>query len=202
MMNVCRLIALLFGMLAAGCSGTKILESTVGNIEGPIDLTGQNVAILALTGDLKLRQEVENEFVELMADEGIVGLALHTVISGSDARDKDVVRAALAEAGADFVVALELLDTEEVTYYDTMSPYDSYDASFYTFYDYRYVTNPFLWERTYTTFTVKTLVYRVEDGELVWKAVSESFAPGSPRTFAKELTAAAKKTLKREGVLK
>lgn len=209
-MNMTRLCHAGLVVLTAslvGCTGTKIIESTVLEDTGPVDLSGKTVAVLALTGDEAVRKAVENALVLEFGKRDIQGLASHTVIPSESARDQDQVKTALAASEADLLIVLDLLGTKEETRYEVADPFDHYyHSTFYysysALYDHRYIHDPFVWERTYTTYTVATLVYRMSDEKLVWKAISESFAPAGAKGFAREITRAASATLKKEGLLK
>lgn len=200
-------IAICAAMLT-GCTGTKILESTVLETVDPVDLSGKTIAVLALTGDEAMREDVENALVAELAAGDIHGLASHALVPAESARDTNIVHAALAASGADVLIALDLLGIAEETRYDVVDDfgyyYDSpfHYASYSALYDYRYIDHPLTWARTYKTYTVAVMVYRMADEKLVWKAISESFAPSGAQDFAREITHAASAALQQDGLLK
>jgi hypothetical protein len=193
--------------LLVGCTGTKIIETTVFENTGPVDLAGTRVAVLALAGEENMRKDVEGELVAELDKRGIEAVASYAVVPVYAPGDRGAVKAALTESGADLLVALDLLGTEEETRYESADPYgDFYFSSYYNsylaLYDHYTFSSPFVWERTYTTYIVATMIYRVADEELVWKAISESFAPAGTKGFAREITQAASEALRKDGLLK
>lgn len=199
----------LIGMCAvmiatAGCSSTNFTESKKAEDVGVVDFTGKKVAALVVHPDASVRMQAEDALAADLTKRGMTGVAAHTFIGDDILRDKEKAKAAIKDSGAEGVVVLRLVGVEETTQYvDPFEDNYSHYGSMMSYYDYGWNTvYAGGYYDTYKTYIIETLCYRVADEKLLWRGVSETFAPNSIKSLSASLVKEAGKVMKKQGLVK
>jgi len=189
-------------LLTAGCSSTKFTKTEVAEGIGPVDFTGKKVAVMAVATSEDVRANVENAIVEEMNKRGIIGVASHTIIPLSEISNSKKSKAVIAASGASALVYMKLVGMDKTTKYTADDYGQPHYGSLMSYYDHAWINDPVdITARTYVTYIVETICYRVSDQKMIWKGTSETFSPKNEESFAKEIIEAARKVMKKQGVL-
>ena len=191
------LLTALAAVALTGCNSTKIFRSEMLESIGPVDPTGMTVAVMASGTSEANVAEVEEAVAARISEGKATGVAAHTIVPAGASHEQ--LARALSDAGVDALVFLRLTGTtdtqvsrEEPQFYGSLSSY----------YDTAWQTNPhYVSTRTYTTYEVEVVCYRVSDGKPFWKANTETFAPNSKKDFANGMTKAVAKTMRDQGLI-
>jgi hypothetical protein len=194
-------IGMCLSMAIAGCTSTNFISSKKADDVGTLDLAGKKAIALVIHSDEANRIKAENALAKELTKRGMNGIAANTVIATADNGNKEKVKKAIKDSGAEGLVVVRVVGIEDTSRY-VPGFNDAYYGSMMSYYDQGYATaySPG-YMQTYTTFTIETLCYRVSDEKLVWSGTSETFSPNSIKSFAKELVSEAGKVMKKQGLI-
>lgn len=195
------LVMCLAMLAASGCSSTKFVSTHKTEGIGPIDLTGKKVAALVIHADEKARIEAEDALANEISKRGMTGVPAYTFLPSSDVGNKTKAKAAIKESGAEGLIICRLVGVEDTTRYEP-SFNEAYYGSMMSYHDYSWAHpyNPGI-AKTYTTYSIETLCYRVSDEKLIWSGTSETFSPNSVKSLSRELVKEAGKVMKKQGLI-
>ena len=95
---------------SAACATTTFFNSTwVNPYTTPIELSGQKVVALMITGDETTRRSAEDTLAREITSRGGQGIAAWSIISTADVQNEEKARAAMTSAGAVAVVTMEVV---------------------------------------------------------------------------------------------
>ena len=91
------------GLLAmsSACATTTFFNSTwVNPYTKPVELSGQKIVALMITGDETTRRSAEDTLAREITSRGGQGIAAWSIISTADVQNEEKARAAMTSAGA------------------------------------------------------------------------------------------------------
>jgi hypothetical protein len=184
-------------------AGTKFTSTwKAPGLVGGRTLSGQRVAVVAMTDDQSLRMATEEAMARALTAKGVTGEASYRLIPNEELKDKAKAAAWFERKNVKSVVTLRLLSVDKSK---TMTPIVyttySYYGSFYDYYAWGY-SNPSLMQVTEeTTVALEMLVFGVKEG-LGWAGTCETTdPPKNADKFAKSVVDEAIKQMQKQGLL-
>jgi len=182
-------------------AGTKIVNSWADTQFGKMKF--KNVLAIVATKDASLRRTAEDEIcrnvVKTTCTRG------YTILSESEAGDKEKAIAKIKAAGFDAVVLLRALGGDGGVTREAGAAQPTYYWTLYSYYDYwggswgvPYVAAN---TRTQTYVTLETNIYDMSTDKLVWGGSTQTKNPDSARELVKDVTKAVRKDLKAKGLV-
>jgi hypothetical protein len=161
-------IALLVCALSAGCGSTQMDHSWRSPVfQGP---AFKKVLVIGLAAQPDVRQVYEDAFVEQLRAAGAGGAASYMLLSDVQTADKEAIKQAAAQSGADAVLLTRLVKVEKQGVVVRPDPgvQDRIDSA---------------WPGTYTPVvagetkivTLESKLFDAESGQLVWSAATQTF---------------------------
>lgn len=184
-------------------AGTKFTTTWKAPGAGGYTMSGQRVAVVAITDDQSLRMATEEALSRALSAKGVQAEASYRLIPIEELKDKAKAQAWFDRKGVRAVVTLRLLSVDKsksITpiVYTTYSYY----GSFYDYYAWGW-SNPANWQVTEeTTVALEMLVFGVNPGGLAWAGTCETTDP--PKTadkFAKSVVDEAIKQMEKQQLL-
>ena len=185
-------------------AGTKIKESWADAQFGKMKF--KNVLAIVATKDASLRRTAEDEICR-----NVVKTACtrgYTILSESDAGDKEKAVAKIKAGGFDGVVLLRALGGDGGMTREAGAARPTYYWTFYSYYDtwggswgVPYVAANTSYTKTQTFISVETNIYDMTTDKLVWGGSTETKNPDSARELIKDVTKAVRKDLKAKGLV-
>ncbi len=199
-----RMISLVVLVAAvAGCASTSIRDSWVSP-DAQAPLTFEKMIVVFMDPNEATRRAAEDALVERMGSDRAV--ASHTLLSAQEvenAQDNEAaVRRKVQDAGIDAAVVMRMVNEEQKLSYTPGMTYPSYYGGFYGYYGYGWgmaYSPGYL--RTDTIVSVETNLYDVDDNELVWAGVTETFNPNQVSQMVNEIADAVSKNLRSRGLV-
>jgi len=189
--------------LPAHAASTKFKSTWKSPDAASVDLRGQKVGALIIRKDNMSRQDAEYALAGALVARGMQGVAVYTIVPENEMRDRELVKARLAEAGIVAVVVMREIDQSSAV---TESPAYFYaTASYNTFWGYYDSSWTYLYSPSYLNIdrivSVETLVYDLRRDKLVWAGTSETFNPSQTEAFVEDLADSAAEQLKKDGLI-
>jgi hypothetical protein len=189
---------------AAGCASTSIRNSWVApDVEGPLSF-GKMIVVF-MDPNEATRRAAEDALVERVGSDRAV--ASHTLLTAQEvenARDNEAaVRRKVQAEGIDAAVVMRMVDEQQQLSYTPGMTYPSYYGGFYGFYGYGWgmAYSPG-YMRTDTIVSVETNLYDVDEDELVWAGVTETFNPSQVSQMVNEIADAVAGNLRSRGLMR
>jgi hypothetical protein len=184
-------------------AGTKFTTTWKAPGAGGYTMSGQRVAVVAITDDQSLRMATEEALARALTAKGVTAEASYRLIPTEELKDRAKAEAWFGRKGVKAVVTLRLLSVDKSK---SITPivYTSYSyyGSFYDYYSWGY-SNPANWQVTEeTTVALEMLLFGVNPGGLVWAGTCETTDP--PKTtdkFAKSVVDEAVKQMEKQQLL-
>ena len=172
---------------------------------GIIDFSGKKVAAFVVIPDQGIREGREETLASELRRRGVDCIAGYMVLPGELVRDRDKAKAFLTKAGINGAVLMRLVGDEERTYSSPGAIWYSqpYYPSFWGYWSYGWsavYTPGYTW--TERVVTLETLIYSIDQDELLWAGRSETTKPKDIQKFVKDLVDAAGKELRKAGMVK
>jgi hypothetical protein len=184
-------------------AGTKFTTTWKAPGKGGYTLSGQRVAVVAITDDQSLRMATEEALSRALTAKGVTAEASYRLIPVEELKDRAKAEAWFDRKGVKAVITLRLLSIDKSK---SITPivYTSYSyyGSFYDYYAWGY-SNPANWQVTEeTTVALEMLLFGVNPGGLAWAGTCETSDP--PKTadkFAKSVVDEAIKQMEKQQLL-
>lgn len=199
-------------LTAAACATTSFQSTWKAPAAGPLNLSGAKVAALVMSSDRGFRLPAEQALAEQITGQGAVGIAAHTLLGDELTReqDGDKARAELEKAGVKGIVTMRIVDSQQritstPTTFWTGPPYSAFwgrpgwGRPGYWGWGWSHVHAPVV--RTDTIVSVETLIFSMPEDRLVWVGTSRTTNPGNVNNFVRELSGAAARELRRQGLI-
>ncbi len=194
-----RFALLLSFALAAGCASTKLVDSWAAPGIDASDLSFQHVVAIAAVPQVS-RQRIAEDALEAAATETKV-TAAYKIVSQEDRADTARLRTVLEENGIDGAIVVELIGVKDKETY--VPPRATTIPSGY--YGYWRRAGAVVYEpgytRTDTYVRVKTSLFDVAGGKLLWSGESQTMNPTSVDKLIEEIVRAAGRDLKKRGLI-
>ena len=197
------LLSLVF--LLAGCSSTKLVTSW-----SEPAFTGKPLRKLLVIGVMEnelQRNVYEDQFVKMLQDHGVTGIAAYSVIRGDDLHySESDIREAVRQTGADGSVIARLgAIRKEQRYVPPTYEYEpafGYRRGFYGYYgmSYRYVSTPG-YMTTDTIVELETTVFSTATEQMIWAGSTRSINPSSATSVVEKNASLIIKDMKKAGLL-
>jgi hypothetical protein len=161
------------------------------------------VAAFVVTADESMRLGPEETLATEMRSRGVDCVAGYTVLPGELAKDQEKAKEFLGRAGINGAVMMRVVVEERETHVPGTVWYSSgYYPSFWGYWNYGWTT---VYQPGYTSsdtiVSVETLVYSIEQDQLIWGGRSETANPKDVRKFVKNLVKVAGKEMRRAGLV-
>lgn len=202
-------ILMLVGFIgAAGCTSTGFLSSSKNPDAEPLNLMNAKVAAVVIMEDQTRRRSAENALAQEISEHGAIGVPMYSIYPDSKPTDEPAVREALQAAEVQGLVVMRPVSIDvdaEVTPVRYSEPvYREYWGSYYgtawgSPYGAAQVTGGDLMATT--TVVVETLVYSMQQNQLVWSGQSKHVNPAGLENSIRELARATARALRKEGLI-
>ena len=204
-MNKRSILLSLIAVAALGCGSMTSFHSTWKNPDAqPLQLNGRKVVTVFISRDPLLRRHAEEAMARELASRGSDAVPSYTFLSDSDVRDRDLARARAESRGFNAAIVMRVVGQE--TYY-TRVPGNviwvgpTYRRFWGGYWGWGWGT---VWDPGYLSLDrvvkVETLVYSLEQDQLIWAGESRTFDPGRIDAFVEELTSAVCNRMTRAGL--
>jgi len=162
-------------------------------------LKGKKVAALVLIDEEALRYAAEEEAAREITAHGAIGVPAYTLLPQAQIRDKEKARAIFEREGIEAVVAVRQVAKEKAL-----------SGSFWGNPGYSSFWGPGFWAggargnghlRTDTVLVVETLVYSLQQNQLVWASQSQTMNPPEAGSFVRDLSKTLGTEMEKQGLL-
>jgi hypothetical protein len=198
-------VSFFFLVLLLGCGPKTKFVSTWQNPKATaVSWEDERVAAFAMTFIKASRLGAEDALAQELTDRGLRGIAGYTVVPKEAEKDEERVKRLLEQAGVKGAVVMRVVDANREVYQSTgsLQYVGGYYPSFYGYWGHG-------WSAVYqpghiTTdmvVSIETLVYSVEQDQLLWAGVSSTTNPKSVPEFIRELCDLAGRELKKAGLV-
>jgi hypothetical protein len=183
----------------AACATTSLQSTWKNPAAAPLNLKGKKVVALVVVDEEALRYAAEDQAAREITAHGAVGIPAYTLVPQAQIRDKERARAIFEKEGIDAVVVLRTIAKEKAL-----------TGSFSGSPGYGSFWGPGFWGgggwgdgylRTDTILVVETLVYSLEQNQLVWASQSQTTNPTQVGSFIRELGKTIGTEMEKQGLL-
>ena len=193
--------------LVCACATTAFDTTWKSPDAKPLHLRGRTIVAVFVSHDPLLRRLAEDAMAREIGDRGAVGVAAYTFLSDAEVRDVDVARAKAEERGFAAAAVMRIVGSE--THYARVRPphvviwmHPPYRRFWRDYWGWGWGT---VWAPGYLReerlLKVETLLYSLEDDELVWAGVSRTFEPLRVESFVADMAIAVSEQLARDGLI-
>jgi hypothetical protein len=193
-------------VLACSACATTAFESTWKSPAAkPLRLRDRKVVAVFVSRDPLLRRRAEDAMAWQITARGAVGVASYTFLSDSEVRDQETAQAKAARLGFAAAAVMRVVGRETQYLHEphviiwARPPYGRIWGDYW-----RWGWGT-VWEPGYLreerAVNVETLVYSLEDDQLVWAGVSRTFEPLRIESFIAELALAVSEQMARDGLI-
>jgi hypothetical protein len=196
--------ALALALLQLACSSTTFQSTWRSPQARPLQLSGRKVVAVFMSKDPVRRRRAEDAMAREITARGAQGVPGYTVIADDEIKDEEAARRKLEPLGFSGVVVMRVVGREtqytyEPGYWEGFPHYRRFWGGYWGWgwgqvYQPGYLTAD-------QVVKVETLVYSLEQDQLVWAGVSKTFNPSDLDSFIAELAKAVTKEMKSSGLL-
>ncbi len=197
--------AFLLTVTLATAASTTFVSIWKNPEAGPIDVTTVKMATFVVSSDDTLRWGPEETLAAELRRRGMDAVAGYTVLPGELTKDQKKAKEFLKKAGITGAIMMRIVGYEKETHQQTVTT-TTYSQTYYsTFWGY--------WGQSWSTVyeigsrksprrvAIETLIYSIEQDQLIWAAESETTDPKDVRAFAKQLVDAIGKEMRKAGLI-
>jgi hypothetical protein len=183
----------------AACASTSLQSTWKNPAAAPLNLKGKKVVALVVIDEEALRYAAEDEAAREITVHGGVGVPAYTLLPQAQIRDKERARAIFEREGIEAVVVVRPVAKEKAL-----------SGSFWGTPGYSSFWGPGFWGggfggdgylRTDTILIVETLVYSLQQNQLVWASQSQTMNPTQVGSFVRELGKTLGTEMEKQGLL-
>jgi hypothetical protein len=186
----------LVGVLASACASSNFASSWKSPTAKPLQVKGSKVAAVVMMGDPAMRKSAEDKLAREITARGGNGVPMYTIMPDTKPGDEAAAREALVKADVKGVVVIRPTATDAGKAVDySKPPYSNYwDSGFYAH----------GWGKPWidssgqaydAVVAVDTLVYSLNQNQLVWAGKSKKTNPATLNELVAELSADTAKEL-------
>ena len=196
--------AFLLTVTLATAASTQFVSTWSNPKAGPIDATVK-MATFVVSSDDALRLGPEETLAAELRRRGMDAVAGYTVLPGELAKDTEKAKEFLKKTGITGAILMRVVGYEKETRRQAVTT-SMYTTTYYsTFWGY--------WNQSWTTVyeigprtsprrvAIETLIYSIEQDQLIWAGESESTDPKDVRSFVKQLVDAIGKEMRKAGLV-
>jgi hypothetical protein len=189
---------------ASGFAGTSFVTTWKSPEARPGTFQGKKVVAVFVSTDEALRRGIETTLANTLTRRGAQGVAAYMLIPTSQLKDEEKAKAMLAQSGAAGVVAMRLVGRDQTMSSSTAGYYSAapYASMWNGYWGYGWggVYEPG-YLKTETVLHVETLVYSLEQNQLVWAGQSKTTNPKDAHVLVKELVSKVAAEMKKAGLV-
>jgi hypothetical protein len=184
----------------AACATTSLQSTWKNPATAPLNLKGKKVVALVVTDEEALRYATEDEAAREITAHGAIGVPAYRLLPQAQIRDKERARAIFEREGIEAVVVVRQVAKEKAL-----------SGSFWGNPGYSSFWGPGFWGggwgggdgylRTDTILIVETLVYSLQQNQLVWASQSQTMNPTEVGSFVRELSKTLGTEMEKQGLL-
>jgi len=199
-------------LTAAACATTTFQSTWKAPEVEPLNLKGAKVAALVISTDKGFRLPAEDALAQQITAQGAVGVAAYTLVSDDVIRDEAKSRALMEKAGVAGVVSMRVVSNEQRI---TSTPSTFWVGPPHSaFWGRPGWGRPGYWGwgwsssfatpmiQTDTVVSLETLIFDLGRDKLVWVATSRTTNPSNVPSFIREVSGAAARELRRQGLIR
>lgn len=190
--------------MALGCSSTTFVSTWRSPEARPLRLSGKKVAAVVISRNGIFRHRGEEALAKEITARGAQGVPAYTVLNNEDVSNQEDARAKFEKLGFSGVVVIRIVGRETQYSYEPAvvwsRPHYHHFWGGYWGWGWNMVGEP-----GYLTVDkivkVETLVYSLEQDQLVWAGVSRTVDPQQVDAFIGELAEAVSDQMAKDGLL-
>ena len=198
-----RFLAAAVALATFACATTTFQSTWRSPDARPLKLSGRKVVGVFVSKNEPLRRRAEDAMAREISARGAQGVPAYTILTEEEVRNRDAAKAKLEQLGFSGAVVMRVVGTQtQITY----------EPAYWSRPYYRYFWGGYwgwgwgtVWEPGYLVadkiVTVETLVYSLEQDQLVWAGVSKTVDPAQIDPFISELATAVTKQMAKDGLL-
>jgi hypothetical protein len=187
---------------SAACATTSFTSTWKAPDAQPVVLSGQKVLAFVMTKNQAARRAAEDALAREITAGGATGVPSYTLIPDPGASDEARSKAQVEGSGATGVVVMRPVDTSKEVVATSTYAGPMYGPYWGGYYGYGWGG---AWGgvdvRTNTIVSVETLVYSLQQNKLIWAGQSSTTNPSKVDAFVRELATAARREMKKAGLL-
>ena len=199
-----RLLAAASMLLGAACA-TTTFESTWRNPDAqPLRLADRKVVTVFISHDPLMRRRAEDAMAREVTRRGAYGVPAYTFLSDTEVLDRDVAKAKTEARGFAGAVVMRVVGSERIylhPYADVVWVGPEYRRFWAGYWGWGWRG---AWQPGYLSVSrivkVETLVYSLDQDQLVWGGVSRTVEPERIEDFIAELATAVTKEMAGDGL--
>jgi hypothetical protein len=181
------------------CATTTFQSTWKSPTAAPLNLKGKKVVALVVTEEEALRYATEEEAAREITAHGALGVPAYRLLPQAQIRDKERARAIFEREGIEAVVVVRQVAKEKAL-----------SGSFWGSPSYGSFWGPGFWGggwggdgylRTDTILIVETLVYSLQQNQLVWASQSQTMNPTEVGSFVRDLGKTLGTEMEKQGLL-
>jgi hypothetical protein len=189
---------------ASSFAGTSFRTTWKSPTAQPGTFQGKKVIAVFVSTDEALRRGVETSLANVLTGRGAQGVPAYMIVPTSVIRDEEKAKAIISESGAAGVVAFRLVGRDsEITGstggYFAAGPYASMWNGYWG-YSWGGVYEPG-YLKTEQVLFIETLVYSLEQNQLVWAGQSKTTNPKDVHALIKDLVSKVAGEMKKAGLI-
>ncbi len=191
--------------LSTFACATTTFQSTWRSLDArPLKLSGQKVVGVFVSKNQTLRHRAEDAMAREISARGAQGVPAYTILTDEEVKDRDAAKAKLEQLGFSGAVVMRIVGTQTQYTYESAYWNRPYYLRFWGggYWGWGWGT---VWEPGYLVadkiVSVETLVYSLEQDQLVWAGVSKTVDPAQIDPFIAELATAVTKQMSKDGLL-
>lgn len=200
-----RVVATAFvALVASACAGSNFASSWKSPTAKPLDAQGQKIVAVVMMEDAASRKSAEDELASQITARGGQGVPMYELAPGANLADEAAVKETLEKADVKGVVVMRpAAETQTGRAADySKPPYNNYWGSgFYALGWGQPWVDP-MGQTVDMVVTVDTLIYSLNQNQLVWAGKSRKTNPASVRALVKELAGDAAEELRKQELIK
>jgi len=181
----------------AACATTSLQSTWKDPSAAPLNLKGKKVVALVVTDEEALRYATEEEAAREITAHGGVGVPAYTLLPQAQIRNKERARAIFEKEGIEAVVVVRQVAKEKALSGSFNPGYSSFWGP--GFWGGGFGGDGYL--RTDTILIVETLVYSLQQNQLVWASQSQTMNPTQVGSFVRELSKTLGTEMEKQGLL-
>jgi hypothetical protein len=191
-------------LVTIACSTTTFQSTWRSPDARPLRLAGRKVAAVFISKNATFRRRAEDALAREISARGAQGMPAYTVLSDDEVKDQAVAREKFEKLGFSGAVVMRVVGSETQYTYEPGIVWSRphYHHFWGGYWGWGWGT---VWEPAYLTVDkivkVETLVYSLEQDQLVWAGVSRTVDPQQVDSFIAELAAAVSDQMAKDGLL-
>ncbi len=187
------------------CATTTTFQSTWRSPDArPLHLTGRKVVAVFISNNATFRRRAEDALAREINARGAEGVPAYTVISDDDVRNQEEARSKFEKFGFSGAVVMRIVGSETQYTYEPTTVWvrPHYHHFWGGYWGWGWNT---VWAPSYLSVDkivkVETLVYSLDQDQLVWAGVSRTVDPRQVDNFIAELSSAVSEQMVKDGLL-